>query len=921
MDETADDQREGYFQTYIDQVFRTRRLLGLSRYVRVDVPGEALRKAASLMRAAWQQKQKRLMEQQQELLEWRRNQQRDGDNPYDEQQEACGKQVEELVTWQNLNNRAYGELNPGLQDDLQRLWETRLQDLSSWREKLQNLEARWVSYPSSLEYGLQDWRVDEGQKELDNLKLSQRANHEAWQKDSQKLSLRILQQTKAPLAGLNKDGSKMAASISSDSGGPRPTVEISSSSSASVSGLPGASASGSSGSTTSGSSWPRPTVEVTSSSASGSPGASASGSPQRSALQSEQSPQEPLLQRIETLREKHRSEESALTVRNEVINSQLQMWRKRLDKFEKMAGKASGKGSEAVRKQQENRFDHFTKWQSALASLMNRINRSTQQGMDPAATLDVQEVSALQQQYDKLYTNLESSEHQTANADSSATSGPAQPSNASPSSGPTAGPSGSSGVGNQGNARQDPVTGEERDPTNTIDEASAPGVSASGATATSENSLATTVANSVTGEDRISTNTIDGAFAPGGSASDAKATSENSLATTVANSVTGEDRDPTNTIDEASAPGVSASDDKAKSENSLATTVAALNPVSDTDGSMQQLPMTGSPSLGDQELAPLDDPLVQQLQALQDHVNSIVGRNEQHDDVQDPLMQQEVELQTQLRNLVEWQQNQNHDQHVMQRLQDLENWQLQLDNFAEGHKHIVSLHEPYRQQELQRWQQQLQEWTVWQKQWHEWQRHQNGMQQVMAEQDLPEVRQQNVPDAESVSAAEVATDSTRKIDPTEMLREAMREHEQKLAARTPAEKRTAHFEWMQSTRGWQGQSPNSYSTSPVQTTAPQGGGAFETGATTMDVLNCALDLTASKVVFGCSALRYVPHVVIAHGQGAPAMLTRKGGKWVALSNNQDHSWYDFLCEVKHPSLTLIFRLDPAECASLDTTRV
>ena len=47
LDVQPEDNRERYFQTYLDQVFRSRRVLGVSRYVRVDMPSDDLFKATA----------------------------------------------------------------------------------------------------------------------------------------------------------------------------------------------------------------------------------------------------------------------------------------------------------------------------------------------------------------------------------------------------------------------------------------------------------------------------------------------------------------------------------------------------------------------------------------------------------------------------------------------------------------------------------------------------------------------------------------------------------------------------------------------------------------------------------------------------------------------------------------------------------
>ena len=119
----------------------------------------------------------------------------------------------------------------------------------------------------------------------------------------------------------------------------------------------------------------------------------------------------------------------------------------------------------------------------------------------------------------------------------------------------------------------------------------------------------------------------------------------------------------------------------------------------------------------------------------------------------------------------------------------------------------------------------------------------------------------------------------------------------------------------------------------------QAGGASNTGSPTggyrHGVIDTIVDFVlvgkASKVILGCSALKYVPHVVIAHGRGSPSMLT-----WTKDTSSAEEGWCDsqgsspktFLRKQAlkdtmdaQKTLTIILRLDEAQCAELDSQRV
>lgn len=93
-----------------------------------------------------------------------------------------------------------------------------------------------------------------------------------------------------------------------------------------------------------------------------------------------------------------------------------------------------------------------------------------------------------------------------------------------------------------------------------------------------------------------------------------------------------------------------------------------------------------------------------------------------------------------------------------------------------------------------------------------------------------------------------------------------------------------------------------------------GGDASGTGARTEDVMNRTLKICSGNVV-----LEYVPHVVIAHGKGSPAMLTRKKEQWIDMSDKSFQSISTFLEYEARPVVTFIFRLDPAKCSALDSS--
>ena len=97
-----------------------------------------------------------------------------------EQQKAWRKQVQEMAEWQQ--NTKNGELSSGLQQG----WARRLQELTSWRHQLDDLRVRWVTGAGSQEPDRQRWEQD-----VEELKTLRDENLEDWQQWTQDLSQNI----------------------------------------------------------------------------------------------------------------------------------------------------------------------------------------------------------------------------------------------------------------------------------------------------------------------------------------------------------------------------------------------------------------------------------------------------------------------------------------------------------------------------------------------------------------------------------------------------------------------------------------------------------------------------------------------------------------------------------------------------------
>ena len=136
------------------------------------------------------------------------------------------------------------------------------------------------------------------------------------------------------------------------------------------------------------------------------------------------------------------------------------------------------------------------------------------------------------------------------------------------------------------------------------------------------------------------------------------------------------------------------------------------------DAAASAQPQGSIPTTDPDQNAPLDP--LDELQHLLDRVNrALEGGNVS---LQDPLMQQEVALQTQVKELVEWRRKNDRQAVWNGRLQDLLHWEHGLNALAKGRDVFQNYPEPYRQQEEERWQYTLDTWTATQQEWHKvWQ--------------------------------------------------------------------------------------------------------------------------------------------------------------------------------------------------------
>ena len=140
-----------------------------------------------------------LMDRQRKLLMWADIQQpskvdqskgSDRFPPFVEQQKAWREQVQEMAKWQQ--NTKDDELSPEIQEARQQGWAVRLQELTSWQDQLHDLRERWVlNWRQWVGAGSQEPDRQRWEQDVEELKTLRDENLEGWQQWTQDLSQNI----------------------------------------------------------------------------------------------------------------------------------------------------------------------------------------------------------------------------------------------------------------------------------------------------------------------------------------------------------------------------------------------------------------------------------------------------------------------------------------------------------------------------------------------------------------------------------------------------------------------------------------------------------------------------------------------------------------------------------------------------------
>ena len=915
LTKTTDDHREDYFQTYIDQVFRTRRLLGLSRYVRLDVPTESLSPFAQLAarkqhdnkseatelpsakeaspteeaQAAWQQTQQHLHGIQEKLwkiaVECSEQMAKYEKTTVTGNQQRLWNYLEDLKDWQQKNARAYGMRKTELQDELQKAWGERLGELKTGQEELTSVWKQFVN--------------------AKHLSMAQIQQLKEWDKKQNVLNTEWQMCKDSLQQKLDKDPHLPKPTAR------RPAVSASRISNANVISLPA------------------PSVQGSIASGNRFPSTAQSGTLSMQSLPTAQSGTQ---RTTDGVPEGHEEGPQGVQTSNSSPAADTAMGDNSLGDAAATSTSPLGQvpsGSTARRTAVSEFVSDAPPGTSMSASHVSKstlrplLPPSVESGMNPSA--DKWFPEGHEEGPQGVHTSDSSPAADTAMGDNSL--GDAAATSTSPLGQV---PSGST-------ARRTAVSEFVSD--------APPGTSMS-ASHVSKSTLRPLLPPSV----ESGMNPSADKWFPEGHEEGPQGvhTSDSSPAADTAmgdNSLGNIGQVPSgNTI---VAPDLNQpTDEQLKVENLRSVQENLLGRVSKTIAEWPEEYKQRDHATGAEDL------LLQQQKVLQTELEEVAAWQPDYAaaSMRYPALQREMQ--------VAW----HH------RLQNLLEWQDELENLRINREILEQVSN--QQQELDRWQRALEKWTAWQQErvrvWNVWQQDlQEDLRKLQLDSDQNEnfAHQEAVP-ANTYPAQHVTEEQVVVVNPHETLitqqaahnehaeimqitppqtpqqkadvalRKAVLRHQQQLLATSDEEKRMMQmatdaemFSEMDGADMYDDDVENQQQDKEnIPPKSPRGrptaGGAERHWS---DALNSVQDLTASSDSLGWSAPKYKAHIVVAHGKGLPFMLTWTKGKWSdpkgiqTITLRESHALSD-ACETQN-TLTVIFRLDPGQCVELDSQRV